>query len=231
VGAVPVGLALRGLADDAADALDDVADVGEVALHLAVVEHLNGFTRQDGFHEEEVGHVWPAPGPVDGEEAEARGGQLVEVAVGVGHQLVALLGGGVERHGVVHIVAGREGHLLIQSVDAARAGVHQVRDVVVAAAFQDIAEPNDVALHVGAGVLDAVTHARLRRQVRDVGKLVVAKEVLQGRQVLNFSLDEVVVGVHRALDQLSVGDRVARNPRRLQPRDLQTDIVVVVDAV
>jgi len=149
----------------------------------------------------------------------------------VGHQLVALLGGGVERYGVVHIVAGREGHLLVQSVDAAGAGVHQVLDLLVAAAFQDIAEPDDVALHVGAGVLDAVAHAGLRSQVHDVGKLVGPEQVLQRRQVCDFFLDEVVVGVFRALDQLPVGHRVARDARFFQARNLQTDVVVVVDAV
>jgi len=42
----------------------------------------------------------------------------------VRHQLVALLGGGVEAHGVVHIVVGAEGHFLVAAIDAAATGIH-----------------------------------------------------------------------------------------------------------
>ena len=35
----------------------------------------------------------------------------------MGHQLVALLGGGVEAHGVVHLVVCRIRHLLVAAID------------------------------------------------------------------------------------------------------------------
>lgn len=35
----------------------------------------------------------------------------------MGHQLVALLGGGVEAYGVVHLVVCRIGHLLVAAID------------------------------------------------------------------------------------------------------------------
>ena len=83
-------------------ALDDVVHICEVALHLAVVVDLDGLARQDGPHKLEGRHVWPAPGAVDREEAQAGHGNAKEVAVGVAHEFVGLLGGRVERDGVVH---------------------------------------------------------------------------------------------------------------------------------
>src|SRR3546814_2200230 len=81
--------------------LDDVVDVGEVAGVVAVVEHVDRLAGQDLAREQEQRHVRPAPGPVDGEEAQAGGRQVEQVAVGVRHQFVGLLGGRVHAHRVV----------------------------------------------------------------------------------------------------------------------------------
>src|SRR5690606_40543961 len=51
-------------------------------------------SRADGAGELDRRHVRSPPGPVDGEEAQAGAGNAEQVAVGVGHQLVGLLGGG-----------------------------------------------------------------------------------------------------------------------------------------
>ena len=42
------------------------------------------------------------------------------------HQLVALLRGGIEAHGVVHLVVRGIGHFLVAAVDATAAGIHEV---------------------------------------------------------------------------------------------------------
>ena len=77
------------------DAFDDVIDVGEVAFAFAVVEYLDGLAGFELVGEAEVGHVGAAGGAIDGKEAQPCAGDVVEFAVGVGHELVALFGGGV----------------------------------------------------------------------------------------------------------------------------------------
>ena len=67
------------------DAFDNVIDEREVALALAVVENLDGLASLELVGEAEVGHVGAASGSVDGEEAEPRAGDVVELAVGVRH--------------------------------------------------------------------------------------------------------------------------------------------------
>ena len=74
---------LGGLRGDAHDALDDVVDVGEVAGHLAAVEHVDRLAREDRLGELEQRHVGAAPRTVDGEEAKPGGRQAEEVAVGM----------------------------------------------------------------------------------------------------------------------------------------------------
>ena len=65
----------------------------------AVVEYPDGLAPDDAVGEGEVRHVGPSPGTIDGEETKASGGEAVEMGVAVRHELVALLGGGVEGHG------------------------------------------------------------------------------------------------------------------------------------
>ena len=99
------------------DAFDNVVDIGEVAAAVAVVVDLDGFALQEFVGETEIGHVGAACGAVDGEEAEACGGDVVELGVAVGHELVGLLRGGVEGDGVVDAVVGGEGDFFVAAVD------------------------------------------------------------------------------------------------------------------
>lgn len=108
---------LRGVLHDAHHSLHDVVDIGEVALAVAIVENLDGLAFHQFVGEAEVSHVGTAGGAIDGEEAQAGRGDVVELRVGMGHQLVALLGGGVEAYGVVHLVVCRIGHLLVAAID------------------------------------------------------------------------------------------------------------------
>ena len=111
-------LLFGGVLHDADDAFDDVIDVGEVAFALAVVEYLDGLAGFELVGEAEVGHVGAAGGAVDGKEAQSRAGDVVEFAVGVGHELVALLGGGVQRYGVIDFVVGGVRDFLVAAVHA-----------------------------------------------------------------------------------------------------------------
>jgi hypothetical protein len=70
---------------------------------------------------------------VNGKEPEAGCWQAKQMAVGVGHQLVAFFGGSIQANGMVHIVAGTEGHFGVVAIYAAGAGIRQVFYVVVAA--------------------------------------------------------------------------------------------------
>ena len=112
--AVPL---LRGVLHDAHHSLHDVVDIGEVALAVAIIEDLDGLAFHQFVGEAEVSHVGTTCRAIDGKEAEAGRGDVVELRVGMGHQLVALLRSGVEAHGVVHLVVCRIRHLLVAAID------------------------------------------------------------------------------------------------------------------
>lgn len=110
-------LLLGGVLHDAHYAFHDVIDVSEVALAVAIVENLDGIAFHQLVGEAKICHIGTASGAIDGEEAQAGRGDVVELRVGMGHQLVALLRGGVEAYGVVHLVVCRIGHLLVAAID------------------------------------------------------------------------------------------------------------------
>ncbi len=84
---------------------------------MAVVEHVNRLACQDLLGEDKQRHIRPAPGTVYGKEPQAGGGQVVQVAVGVGHQLVGLLGGRVQAQGVIYVVMHGERHGFVGTID------------------------------------------------------------------------------------------------------------------
>lgn len=110
-------LALRGTLHHTDNTLDDVVNIGEVASAVAVIVDLDGVALEEFVGEAKVGHVGSSCGAVDGEEAQACRGNVVEFGVAVGHELVALFRRGVEAHGVVHAVVGGEGHFFVAAID------------------------------------------------------------------------------------------------------------------
>ena len=97
-------------------AFGDVVDVGKVADHVAVVEHLDRFALGDCTGEEHGRHVRTSPRTVYGEESQTCDGQVVELAVAMRHELVAFFAGGVQAHRIVDLVVFAVGHLAVQTV-------------------------------------------------------------------------------------------------------------------
>ena len=99
------------------DAFYDIVYISEVALAVSIVEDLDGLALAQLVGKAKVGHVGPARRAIDRKETQSRAGDVIELGIGVGHELVALLGGGVEGDGVVHLVLGGIGHLLVAAIN------------------------------------------------------------------------------------------------------------------
>ena len=82
----------------------DIIDVGKVAVHIAVVINLNGLPISDLIGKLKVGHIRAAIRPIDGEEAQARRRNPIEMAVGIGHEFVRFLRRRIEADGMVDVV-------------------------------------------------------------------------------------------------------------------------------
>lgn len=204
---------------NAPDALDDVVDVGEVAAAVAHVEDLDGVAAAQLLGEAEVGHVGPAHGTVHGEEAQAGRRDGVELGVGGGHELVGLLGGGVERHRRVHAVLLGERHLLVAAVDRAGAGVDEVLDRVVAAGLEDVEEADEVALEVCAGILDGVADTGLGGEVYHNVEAVLREQALDEGGIAQVATHEGEAAVGVGLGQ------------HAQARVLDAGVVIAVKVV
>lgn len=200
---------------DAPHALDDVADVGEVAAAVTHVEDLDCVAAAQLLGEAEVGHVGPAHGAVNREEAQACRGDGIELGVGSGHELVGLLGGRVERHRRVDAILLGERNLLVAAVNRAGAGVDEVLDRVVAAGLEHVEETHEVALEVCARVLDGVADARLRGEVNHDIEAILSEQALDEGGVAQVATHEgeavvcVGLGQHAQAGVLDTGVVVA----------------------
>ena len=98
-------------------AFHDVIDIGEVTLAVAVIENLDGFTFHQFVGETEVCHVRATSWTINGEETETCRWDVIEFAIGMRHQLVALLCCGVERYGVVHFIVCGVWHFFVAAIN------------------------------------------------------------------------------------------------------------------
>ena len=124
-------------------------------------------------------------------------GDVVELRVGMGHQLVALLRGGVEAHGIVYLVVCRVWHFFVAAIDGRGRGIDQMFHLMVAARFEDVVKSDEVALDVSVGIGDAVAHACLGGQVDDYGYTVVREDCLHSGLIGDGGMDEGPIALQR----------------------------------
>ena len=214
--AVFPGLLLRRLPHHPEHTLHNVIDVGEIPLAVSVVEDFDGLSRPQLVGKAKVGHVRPSGRSVNGEEPQAGGGNVVELAVGVGQQLIAFFGGRVQRNGIVHLVLRGIGHLFVGAVDGRRGSVHQMLHRVMAAGFQNIVKAQKIALHIGIRIDDGIPHSCLGRQIHHNCRMIGFKQVKYQALVRQVSLDEHIVW---------------KSLQFLQPGLLDAHIIVIIHIV
>mmetsp|Transcript_72872 Transcript_72872/g.206114 ORF Transcript_72872/g.206114 Transcript_72872/m.206114 type:complete len:266 (-) Transcript_72872:468-1265(-) len=155
-------------------ALDDVVDVGEVALQLGAarpLEDLDRLALADLVGEGKGRHVRAPVGAVDGEEPQPRQREAVDVVVGVRDHLVGLLRRGVQACWPVDCICLGEGDLRVQPIHRARGGVdHAGHGPLLPGRLQEGDEARHVGRHVGVRGLGGVPHSRLGGQVQHVGE-------------------------------------------------------------
>ena len=187
-------LTLRRLSHDTDNALDDVIDIGEVTTTVAIVVNLDGIALQQLIGKTEIGHVGTTGRTIDSEEAKPRGGDIVELGVAVGKELIALLGSGIKGDRIVNTVVGGERYLLVASIDAAGRGIDEVLNRIVTTSLKDIVEAKDVALDISIRVLDAITDTSLGCKVDNNVEVILSKEAVDKVAVGDGALNELIVG-------------------------------------
>lgn len=173
-------------------AFNYVIDISEVTFAVAVVEYLYGFTLDQFVGESEICHVRSAGRAIHREEAQAGAGYVVQFAVAVRQQFIALLGGGVQAYGVIDLVIFTERDFLVAAIHAAGAGINQMLNRPVAAGFKYVVESDEVAFDVGTGIGDAVSDSGLGGKVDHYVKAVLLKKAVYERLVSKVAPDEGV---------------------------------------
>ena len=98
---------------------NDVIDISEIAVHLAMVEHLDRLTSQDCPSKQHRSHVGSATGAIHREKPQTGRWQSIKVAVSVSHQLIGLLAGGIKAHRVINWLAFMKWQIAVASVNRA----------------------------------------------------------------------------------------------------------------
>ena len=98
-------------------AFGDVVDVGEVADHVAVVEHLDGLALRNRQRKEHRTHVGAAPRAVNRKVAQTRHRDAVKFRIGMRHQLVTLLAGSIQTNWIIDLVVFAVRLLRVQAIN------------------------------------------------------------------------------------------------------------------
>src|SRR5262249_5404127 len=97
--------------------------------------------------------------------------------IGVGHQLVCLLGGAVETQGMVDIVRNAERPAAVGAVDRGRGGINEMPAFGVPAPLKHVEEARDISVDIGVRIDQGMAHAGLRGEMHDGRKAMRSKQV------------------------------------------------------
>ena len=137
--------------------------------------HCDRLIGRDRAREFVIGHVGPAPGAVDREEAKAGRRQTVQMGVSVGDVLAGELRRAVERNRGFDPLTHREGQLPVRAVDGGGRRVDEMQAVIeLSRRLENRDLPHDIGVHIEFRPLDRIAHARLRREMDDVGRVGMA---------------------------------------------------------
>ncbi len=117
---------------------------------------------------------------------------------------------------MIHVVLYRERHGFVGTIDRAAGCIHQVLNLVITAALEDVQKAGEIGIRVSVGVLDGVAHTRLGGHVTDALGLVGAKQLFHGLPVGNVLADF---------------RKTAIVPQTIQPGFFQAGIVIVVHVI
>ena len=144
------------------NSLHHIVDIGEIALHIAMIIDMDRFALHNLLGKAPIGHIRPSPRSVNGEEPQACHWNIVEMRVTVGHQFIRLFRRCIERQRAVRRLAHRKGHLGIRAIDGAGTRVNDMLEIFeLAAKLQNRQK--------GAG--QAVSYPGLRRKMYDQADL------------------------------------------------------------
>src|SRR5690606_18357593 len=117
---------------------------------------------------------------------------------------------------MVHIVVHGERQFGIAPVNRTAGGVGKVLDLVGPAGLQDVQEPHDIGVDVGARVFQAVAYAGLGGQVHDPVGLMAVENAPHGGSVLQARLFK---------------GEVRKGEQAIEPGLLEGGVVVIVQVV
>ncbi len=153
------------------------------------------------------------------------------MAVSVSHELIALFGGSIQTDGMIDVIACGERHFGVVAVNAGGTGIHHVSDVVVATGFENVDEPHDVAVDIGIGGFQTVTHTRLCSQVAHVIELFPFEKRCQLIAVFKIHPHERVARIFCAPYGCVPFFGFAGNSRFGLAGIFEIDVVVIVDVI
>ena len=144
--------------------------------------------------------------------------KAIKMGVSLAHQLVGLLGRGIQRERVIDPVVDRKRLLGVGAIDRRRAGIDHVRDAAMPREFEEVHLPDEVRLDIGVRVLERIAHPGLRTEMDD------PVEFQRGER----GVERMAVGEVELLEGEAIA---AQRDQPVQPSPLQRDGIVVVEVV
>lgn len=175
---------------DAVNAFHDIIDKGEVTAHVSIIEDLDRLSGHEFLCGAEIKHIRSAGRAVDCEEAKACRRDVVEFAVGMSQQLIALLGCCIQAYRVVYLVVCAERHLLVAAINRGRRCINQMFHRIVAAGLQDVVEADDIGFDVDIRMIDGIADACLGSQIDHDIEMIFFKKSVHKRFVADGSIYE-----------------------------------------
>ena len=123
-----------------------------------VVEHLQRSAVHDGVGKQHGRHVGTPPRAIYRKKPQTRGGQIVNFAEHVRHQLIGLFRRRIKRNRMVNRLVGGKRHVAVHAIHTARTGIHQMFHIMDSALFKNIRKTNNIAFDISCRIFNRIAN-------------------------------------------------------------------------
>ncbi len=145
----------------------NIINICEVTPAITIIENLDIFSFYQLVGKTKISHIRSTSRSINSKETKSGTRNIIELAIGMRHQFVTLLGSGIKTDRIIHFVIGTIRDFGITAIDRTGRSVHQMLYsilpiiITVAACFKNIVKTDKITFDVCIRIDNTITYTCL----------------------------------------------------------------------
>ena len=175
-------LFLRGSLHHTLHSLYNIIHICKITLTVSIIENLDCLIITKFIGKSKICHIRAAGRSIHSKETKSCRWNIIQLGIGMSHQLIRLLSCRIKRHRIIHFILCGIRHLLIRTINGRTRCIYQMLHtslstiIRMTTSLKDIIKTNQVRLNIHIRICNRIPDSRLRSQVHYHSRIILFKK-------------------------------------------------------